>query len=131
MDKFKRDKLTAEIISISRDEARELWDEIKGEGIVDKYNSHGYRKRIERFKQFMAQGEWTLFYNPKTRQGIKFVHDPIIFDKEGEVFEGKHRIIALSEQEENINIPFLAIMGFTDFKLFKQYWHLGFKIKNG
>ena len=114
MDKINRLKsreLKACIMEIRRDEARLMLSQSNQE-TLSRYQEGAYRAKIDRFIDIMAKGEWSIFNKPG---GIgKFVFDPILITPNGCVYEGKHRMVALSEQEKNIKIEFLVILGFGE-----------------
>jgi hypothetical protein len=81
---------------------------------------YGHRERIERYKQLMLDGEWSLFYNGTAS---RFINDPLIFLPGGRLFEGKHRMVALSEisDDDSRELPFWVLRDFTALEEFKRW----------
>jgi hypothetical protein len=88
--------------------------------IVEKSELRGYghRERIERYKEWMQEEKWSLFYNGTA---AKFINDPLIFLPNGILYEGKHRIIALSELPDNIAVEFWILRNFTEVETFRRW----------
>jgi hypothetical protein len=80
---------------------------------------YGYRERIEQYKRWMRAGKWSLFYNG-TSSG--FIQDPLIFLPEGILYEGKHRVIALSEMEDGFRAEFWVLRDFTEQEAFRRWY---------
>lgn len=121
-DKFKSKKLMAEIRHISRDEAREIVSELKRKDFPKRYIY-----KVKKYRQWMKEGKWSVFWHPETggRDGlVRFPQDAIIFWDYGKLFEGAHRMRALAGLDEDLKLPFLVIRGFPK-KLKPQYdaWH--------
>lgn len=81
-------------------------------------NGYGHRERIACYKQWMLEGKWALFYNGT---GYKFINDPLIFLPGGRLFEGKHRIIALSELGDDMAVDFWVLRDFTQEEAFQRF----------
>lgn len=79
---------------------------------------YGHRERIDRYKEWMLAGKWALFYNGT---GYKFINDPLIFLTNGRLFEGKHRVIALSELPEDVTVDFWVLRDFTEQEAFLRF----------
>ena len=81
---------------------------------------YGHRERIERYRQLMLDGKWSLFYNGTDP---RFINDPLIFLPGGRLFEGKHRIVALSEisDDDRREVPFWVLRDFTALEEFKRW----------
>jgi len=124
-NKLKSNVLKVNILNLSRDDAKIIYDDyFKFRSIerINRYNSGGARNKIEQYKKIMKNNKWDLFHIGEGEPFTKpFVHDPLIFKDSGILFEGKHRIIALSELETNIVIPFFVILGFN-MTLCKRFW---------
>jgi len=119
---YKRKELCAEIIYISRDEALRIVKELTRTHLPEKY-----LHKVEKYRQWMEQGKWSIFWHPDTgskNPAVRFPQDAVIFWDYGKLFEGAHRMRALAGCKENIKLPFLVIMGFPK-SLKSQYdaWH--------
>ena len=81
---------------------------------------YGHRERIERYKELMLDGKWSLFYNGTAP---RFINDPLIFLPSGRLFEGKHRMLALSEIEgdDGLELPFWVLRDFTAIEEFRRW----------
>ena len=79
---------------------------------------YGHRDRIEQYKQWMLDGKWALLYNGT---GSKFINDPLIFLPNGMLYEGKHRVIALSELPPEFVAPFWVLRNFTEIETFRKW----------
>lgn len=81
---------------------------------------YGHRERIDRYKQLMLDDRWSLFYNGTAP---RFINDPLIFLPGGRLFEGKHRMVALSEifDDDSRKVPFWVLRNFTALAEFRQW----------
>jgi len=82
-------------------------------------------KKIKKYRDLMLKGKWSLFYN---RTSKKFINDPIIFLESGRLFEGKHRMKALSKTK-GLELDFWVLRGLNkeQQKIFKK-WHDDWKL---
>ena len=91
--------------------AREM---VRASGI----DGYGHRNKIDGYKQWMLDGKWSLFY---TGTGRRFINDPLIIKPDGEVLEGKHRVVALAEIETDIEVPFWVLRDFDQMDIFLRW----------
>jgi len=96
---------------LTPEDAREI---VAATGLGD----YGHREKIDGYKQWMLDGKWSLFY---TGTGRRFINDPLIFRPSGELLEGKHRVIALSEVEGGLEAPFWVLRDFDDMDTFMRW----------
>jgi hypothetical protein len=75
-----------------------------------KLGGYGHREKIDRYKEWILSGKWSLFYNGTHP---RFINDPLIFLPSGWLLEGKHRIIALSELDPQSTADFWVLRDFT------------------
>ena len=91
--------------------AREIVEQSRLDG-------YGHREKIDRYKAWMREGKWSLFYNGTSP---RFLNDPLIFVPGGRLFEGKHRVIALAELDDDVEVPFWVLRDFTAHEEFARW----------
>lgn len=85
-------KITHAIVMVTPDMA-ERW-------LLANTNNRKVRQQtVGRYRADMEAGLWTM------------AADPIRFDRDGQLSDGQHRLIALSELPESVSIPFLIVRG--------------------
>lgn len=81
-------------------------------------DGYGHRERIEQYKAWMLGGKWALFYNGTSS---RFINDPLMFLPNGILYEGKHRIIALSELPSDFGAQFWVLRDFDQIETFRRW----------
>ena len=120
---MRSNELRADIVYLTPEDARKIisskingyphtFPKWKG-SVPAKYYEGKSRKKIERYKKWMLNGWFSIFWDKRTSTPRKeYVHPPIIFSADGFLYEGKHRIIALSEiSDVSLRVPFLILRG--------------------
>jgi hypothetical protein len=113
-DKFKRDKLSLSIMNLNSDDGKLILPKIRGG--ADKFRRV---KEIELYKNLMINGKWTVLNELLPESTDKkllfpfrdFLAEPLMFLKDGTLYEGRNRVIALSEIPVGLSVPFVVLLG--------------------
>lgn len=120
MEKFKKDNLEFTLLDISVKEAKELVKNTldQKDNRISKLGIE--KKKVDRLKAIFNHKIFSLFNDANATQS--FVRDPIIFNVDGTIYEGRHRMVSFSKlEDEMITIKFFVILGFGE--KYKKMWH--------
>jgi len=104
--KFKSDDLKIVIMNISPNEVKDLVSEKSKKKYLEERMD-----KIDSYAEKMENGEWDIS-KEYIKENISWKL-PIIFFQNGKLWEGKHRILALSKLKDKV-IPFVCILGWDE-----------------